>query len=76
MTGEWAESSAATSALDLDSGGSMHESSAGHNMILPGLRLLRSGARLFAWGNLVDPATNLPFVEHVLRTDTTCGRPG
>jgi predicted small integral membrane protein len=33
-------------------------------------------AALVAWGNFVDPATNLAFVEHVLRMDTTFGRPG
>lgn len=30
---------------------------------------------LVALGNLVDPATNLAFVEHVLSMDTTFGRP-
>ncbi|MCH2184386.1 DUF2165 domain-containing protein [Myxococcota bacterium] len=33
-------------------------------------------AALVAWGNFSDPDTNLVFVEHVMRMDTTFGRPG
>jgi predicted small integral membrane protein len=32
-------------------------------------------AGLVTLGNVVDPETNLAFVEHVLRMDTTFGRP-
>lgn len=32
-------------------------------------------AVLVAWGNFSDPDTNLVFVEHVMRMDTTLGRP-
>jgi len=32
-------------------------------------------AALVALGNLVDPASNFAFVEHVLRMDTTLGSP-
>ena len=32
-------------------------------------------AALVAWGNFSDPDTNLVFVEHVMRMDTTFGRP-
>ena len=32
-------------------------------------------AALVTWSNVVDPGTNLAFVEHVLRMDTTFRRP-